>query len=385
MIDARLIPDAQEVITPGEAVAGMIRNGLGVANRPVSLTPQFFASTPLDLWFREGIRAVMFNRLTRGRTLDASYAYGGDLRFQELALAVCAQAGIDLRCNPLDTTRVSLRGDDVPDRDEHAMTSTHGDAKDHRPDCKQAVLARLVSPDGGVPGVSKRWDGHPSDTQIFQERAQALMTAVQPSPGPQSLIAESQLDHEAKAANLHTLGFLTRLPHTSGVVSQVITPALRWDTWQHLEATTRYPRLEWCHAGRAQRWLVVYSQAARARAEATLAKARQRAYEAIAQQLLHWQAQRFPSPEAAQEALAALATGWRDHQVTGSHRSAHQRDAGQGRPTPHTPRKARAWNIQAHARPDDAAMERLTHGNACFVLGSTIDTSQVSDPEVIRA
>ena len=27
MIDARLIPDAQEVITPGEAVAGMILNG----------------------------------------------------------------------------------------------------------------------------------------------------------------------------------------------------------------------------------------------------------------------------------------------------------------------------------------------------------------------
>jgi len=27
MIDARLIPDAQEMITPGEAVAGMIING----------------------------------------------------------------------------------------------------------------------------------------------------------------------------------------------------------------------------------------------------------------------------------------------------------------------------------------------------------------------
>jgi hypothetical protein len=27
MIDARLVPDAQEMITPGEAVAGMIING----------------------------------------------------------------------------------------------------------------------------------------------------------------------------------------------------------------------------------------------------------------------------------------------------------------------------------------------------------------------
>src|SRR4029453_3267016 len=35
MIDRRLVPDEQEVITPGEAVAGMILNGLGFANRPL--------------------------------------------------------------------------------------------------------------------------------------------------------------------------------------------------------------------------------------------------------------------------------------------------------------------------------------------------------------
>ena len=62
MINARLVPDEQEVITPGEAIAGMILNGLGFANRPVSLTPQFFANKPLDLLFREGLCAAMFNR-----------------------------------------------------------------------------------------------------------------------------------------------------------------------------------------------------------------------------------------------------------------------------------------------------------------------------------
>jgi Domain of unknown function (DUF4277) len=34
MINARLVPDAPEVMTPGEAMAGMIRNGLGFAHRP---------------------------------------------------------------------------------------------------------------------------------------------------------------------------------------------------------------------------------------------------------------------------------------------------------------------------------------------------------------
>src|SRR6266540_457632 len=99
MIDARRMPDAPEMITPGEAVAGMIINGLGFANRPLSLPPQFFANTPLDLVFHAGVHAAMFNRFQLGRTLDAVQTSGGDLLCSERALAVCAQEGIALRFN----------------------------------------------------------------------------------------------------------------------------------------------------------------------------------------------------------------------------------------------------------------------------------------------
>ena len=64
MIDARLLVHDQEEITAGEAVAGMILNGLGFSDRPLTLTPQFFANKPLDLLFHEGVRAEMFNRLS---------------------------------------------------------------------------------------------------------------------------------------------------------------------------------------------------------------------------------------------------------------------------------------------------------------------------------
>jgi len=40
-IDARIDPDANEEISTGEAVAGMLLNGLGFTQRPLSLTPQF--------------------------------------------------------------------------------------------------------------------------------------------------------------------------------------------------------------------------------------------------------------------------------------------------------------------------------------------------------
>ena len=60
----------------------------------------------------------------------------------------------------------------------------------------------------------------------------------------------------------------------------------------------------------AQRGLVVYSQAAFARATARLKNARQREAEAITTALFHLQARRFPTPEAAHDALAAVAQRW---------------------------------------------------------------------------
>jgi Domain of unknown function (DUF4277) len=87
MIDARLVPDDQEESTPGEAVAGMLRHGLGGAHRPLSLTPQFFPHTPLDLLWRPRGRAALFHRFQLGRTLEAVQAYGCELWLSELALA----------------------------------------------------------------------------------------------------------------------------------------------------------------------------------------------------------------------------------------------------------------------------------------------------------
>jgi transposase len=173
MINARLMPDQHDVLTPGEAVAGMILNGRGFATRPLSFTPQFFANTPLALLCRDGLRADMCNRFTLGRILDAAYASGGDLLFQELARAVCAQEASDRRGNHLDTTSFARSGDDVPDGDAHAMRLTHGDSKAHRPDLTPVVVELMVSQDGGVPCVSTSWEGNTSDTPMFQERAQA--------------------------------------------------------------------------------------------------------------------------------------------------------------------------------------------------------------------
>jgi transposase len=217
----------------------MILNGLGFANRPRSLTPQVFTNNPLDLLFRPGVRAEMGNRVQLGRTLDEVQAYGGDLLLSEVALAICAQESMEPRFHHLDTTSFSLSGDDVPASDERAIRITHGSSKDHRPDLTPVVFERLVSQAGGVPLVSQRWDGHTSDTQMFKERAEALMAALARSPTPSSLVADAKRYPEDTAATRAKRGLITRLPGTLKLVSQVITQALPGDRWHQLDETTR--------------------------------------------------------------------------------------------------------------------------------------------------
>jgi transposase len=385
MIDARLVPDEQEVVTPGEAVAGRILNGLGCSHRPLALTPPFFANTPRDLLFREGVHAELCNRFQLGRTLEEVSAYGGDLLLSELALAGCTQDGMEQRFNHLDTTSLSLPGADVPVSDEQAITMTHGYAKDHRPDLQQAVWALMVAQDGGGPLVRKSWDGKTSDTQSFQERAKALMATLQHSPPPRDWVAEAKRDNEANAATLNTLGFLTRMPNTLQLIAQGITPARRWDPWHRLDDPTRYQRMALCHSGMAQRWLVGSSQGALERAEARITQACQREAAAIDKHRLHVQARRFETPEAAQAALATLEQSWKSHQVGFSSLIAHNHDAGTGRPMPTSPIKSIDWPMPAQARPAQEQMADDKAYKACCVVGTTMVPSQLSDPEVMRA
>jgi transposase len=263
------------------------------------------------------------------------------------------------------------------------MAITHGDATDHRPDLQPAVIALMVAQDGGVPVMRQRWDGNASDTPMFQERAPALLATFRASPHPRDLVADAKLYTEDHAPHLAQLGLITRLPGPRKLVTQVITQALHWDTWPYLQARTRDQGLEWCHDRRAQRWLVVCSQAALERAEARLNHACQREAAAITQPLLHRHAQRFATPTQAQEAWSGVARNWRDHPVASDALLDHLRDGQKGRPTAATPIHALAWQMHAQVRLEATRIEDATPQTACFVLGTNIETEQLSDAEVI--
>ena len=212
LIDSRIEVDEKEEITTGEAITGMILNGLGFSDRPMSLTPQFFQNKPLAVLFRPGVEADHFNRFKLGRSLDKVFGYGCDVLFSEISMDVCRQEAVDLRFHSLDTTTFSLTGAYVPDSDESAIRIVRGYSKDHRPDLKQVVLETIVSQNGGIPLVCKSWDGNASDTKIFEARAADLIAQFQGADAPRYLVADAKLYTKDNAPNLSRLSFITRLP-----------------------------------------------------------------------------------------------------------------------------------------------------------------------------
>jgi transposase len=93
----------------------------------------------------------------------------------------------------------------------------------------------------------------------------------------------------------------------------VIDQALASDPWQPLDEQSSYHRVDLCHYGIQQRWLVVFSESASHRASKTVAKTQSKEYEKINKQLFHLQAQRFNSTEAAHEALDKIVQKFRSH------------------------------------------------------------------------
>jgi len=176
---------------------------------------------------------------------------------------------------------------------------------------------------------------------------------------------------------------MTRIPETLTVTQQVIEQACAWGEWQPLNETVKYQRVELCHYGMAQRWLVVSSQDAWQRAAQTLAKARAKESAQVQKQLFHLQAQRFPSETDARAALETIAQRWRYHQIAQVSLTPHRQYARKGRPTKQTLQRALQWQSHASVLPDPAKLTRQQQRKACFVLGTTIPATALTDAEVV--
>lgn len=386
-IDSRIPNDAREELSCGEAVAGMIINGLGFSDRPLTLTPQFFENKALSRLFREGVSAKHFNRFKLGRALDDCYAYGCDLLFAEASAMICQKEGVDTKFNSLDTTAFALTGEYDPDCDEYKIAITHGYSKDHRPDLKQVVLEMMCSHDGGVPIVSKAWNGNASDAQIFRKRAKALTDSFKASTTPRYLIADSKLyDEKTIKEGLGLIPFITRIPGTIKQENTTINAALEKSLgeWSSLDEKHSFQVFHLEHYGVPQRWIVVYSEERRNKAEKSVEAMRKKEEEKIGQALKKLSAEEFSSPDEARRALKRGFNKSKFHDVSEGVIDEKKKYKTKGRPKAESAYE-RVYRIKGVLKERKKVIEEAIRQSSCFVIGTTIPTEELSDVEVVLA
>src|ERR1051326_829586 len=138
-----MVGDSGRKVSVGQAIQAMVLNGLGFVNRPLYLTPEFYANKPVEALIGAGIRAEDLNDDCLGRALDVVYEVG----VTEIFVQVASHALWVMRIVPhfahVDTSAFSLQG--AYEGEENPgegmpIKITYGSSKDHRPDLKQAMI-----------------------------------------------------------------------------------------------------------------------------------------------------------------------------------------------------------------------------------------------------
>jgi transposase len=233
-----LVPTEMD-IDPGTIVLGMILDTFS-GRSPLDRLEAFFAQHDTERLLGKAVPAEVFNDDTVGRVLDRLYEAGTTKLFTACAVRADQVFGFDKRDVHVDTTSVSVYGDDLPPEElpEHEVpfTITHGYSTDKRPDLKPFVLStRCV--DRAVPIGGHPEDGNAADktlnTTRLAEVAHLLAQHGVP-PGAYIYVADAALVTEDHLAALGDTFFVSRLPATSNACGRVIAEAVAQENWDEV-------------------------------------------------------------------------------------------------------------------------------------------------------
>jgi transposase len=287
-------------------------NGLGFAYRSLYLTPQFLDSRPTERLIGEGIRSEHLNDDTLGRALDSLYDHGVTELFWDLAAHGATQLGLAPRFAHLDATSFLAHGEYNSEREteDGVVHVRKGYSRDHRPDLNQVVLNLMVEHKAGLPMLMEPLSGNASDQGSFPELIDQHLGHLQNAHGFDYVVARSSLYSSSHVEDLGRNGvkFITRVPLVISQAQEVVQntdPAALEPLTEGYE--TREHVSEYGNA--RQRWLVVYSEAAEARAKESAANRRDREHKEEKREFRGLLPREFSCREDVEKALSALERG----------------------------------------------------------------------------
>jgi transposase len=392
-IDARIAQDLeQRHLSIGLAVKAMILNGLGFVNQRLYLTPHFFQTKPTEHLLGPGILPEHLNDDTLGRTLDALYDYGVTELFRDLAARAALLLGLDSRFLHLDATSFHVDGrynsadEDLDDKTIHIRT---GYSRDHRPELNQVVLELIVENQAGLPVLMKPLSGNSNDAADFPKIIAAHIDQLQQAHGTDFIVADAALYSKDHVQALGGAGthFISRVPQTINEAKEALSRARleqmrRFDGDESL-GTYRYEPIGASYGGVAQRWLVIHSEQAAARAQKSKSYLRKSEKEAKAFRALLRKP--FACPRDAEQALARFEASLAVSELASPSIVATAHYGKQGRPGRDAVAVMR-YQVAGHLSSSLSARSDWVWQQSLFIVATNLlDETVLSDAELVRA
>ena len=277
-----------KIVTHGMAVAAMILNGLGYANKQLYLTPRFFEKKALKQLFKSNdIEAKHFNKETLGRTLDALFEYGVNELYEKISKKALDILGLIPTTIHLDSTSFHLDGNyanqtlDTKEESKQQrvpVTITQGYSRDHHPELNQVVLNLIVEHQAGIPLWMQPANGNQIDTQAFaiivKEHIASLTSALHSQT---KIIADAALftSKTLQAFKENGMLFISRVPARLKQAKEILHNyhqeafvQLDDTNYQAITYTIEYEGIE-------QQWVLYKSTHAKSKEDKTIEKAYQ--------------------------------------------------------------------------------------------------------------
>jgi transposase len=385
LIDTVIPQDlAQRHVSIGQCVKAMILNGLGFVNRTLYLMPHFFKDKPVERLLGQGVKAEHLNDDVLGRALDTIYDYDPEKLYGQLAAQAVKRLGLSCKIGHIDTTSFHVDGEynSAEDAPEGLIHITRGYSRDHRPELNQAVLQLISEHQAGIPLWMKALDGNSNDKENFRNTLKAHMQSLQDNVGLSLIVADSALYTAKTIQEISDFFWITRVPETIGGIKELIVAAS--EEWIQTRPERAYTVVSSSYVGIKQRWLIVYTEAARQRAEESVKRQWLKQSESELKAFTTLAKQPFACVADAQRALAKLQkklTTIKLHDIVIEEVASYE---GKGRPGKKRQPNKISYYLQANAASELLGYERKVQQKSCFIIASNqLEESELSSEEMM--
>jgi transposase len=274
-IDNIVGPSAGDrLLSPGILCKALVLNGLGFSQRTLYMVSSFFEQYDTEFLLGTGIEASQLNDSVLGRFLDTIHEYGCTKLYGQLSLGICQKLGLHVSSVHMDSTSFHVDGQyntDVTNVADDVVKVTMGYSRDHRPDLNQVVLNMIVEHEAGIVLHMEALDGNASDKKEFRRTIKEYVQQMRYADAPPCVIMDSAGYTEETLTTCGTsTKWISRVPEHIKACKEVIEGS--YNSWEQLCEGYACIELGSTYGDIAQRWLLIFSQAAYHREVSTLAK-----------------------------------------------------------------------------------------------------------------